>query len=344
MSRRLTYLLPVRRTKFSAEEADRFAAYFQFLRKEVDDVIVVNGSPAPVFEPFDERWGSLVRHTRVDPQYRFLNGKVNGVHTGTALAATEKIVLADDDIRYSAENLSEMEAMLDRFELVRPQNFLRPLPWWAMLEAARMLLNRAVLKEGDYPGTCGYRKSAFYRVGPYDGDVLFDNEEIVRHFAAQGASVGYAVNCFILKRPPTLSKWWEQRPRQAYEDFVMKAKTVFFLSLLPGLALAAIGGGVKAFGAISFVIAASAIGLAIRGRYGRARAVVPWPVVLAAPLWLLERAFSVWWALYWRCVKGGYPFGDALLSKGTGRDWLAGRVPRKPARTFAADHAYSRRS
>ena len=30
------------------------------------------------------------------------------------------------------------------------------------------------------------------RGGHYDGDVLFDNEEIVRHFALHGANIKYA--------------------------------------------------------------------------------------------------------------------------------------------------------
>jgi hypothetical protein len=46
--------------------------------------------------------------------------------------------------------------------------------------------------------------------------------------------------------------------------------------------------------------------------------------VLYAPLWVLERALSVYWAFYWRVRYGGYPFGSALLSKGTGRAWVAG--------------------
>ena len=81
------------------------------------------------------------------------------------------------------------------------------------------------------------------RVGPYDGDVLFDNEEIVRHFALNGAEINYALDFFILKRPPVFQKWMEQRPRQAYEDFVMRAKTLLFIWLLPvAVTLGLLGG------------------------------------------------------------------------------------------------------
>ena len=109
--------------------------------------------------------------------------------------------------------------LLRRHEMVRPQNYIAPLPWWARIETARMLINRGVLRTGDYPGTCAFRRSTYLRVGHYDGDVLFDNEEIVRHFILSGADVCNVLDLFILKRPPTSRKWLEQRPRQAYEDF-----------------------------------------------------------------------------------------------------------------------------
>lgn len=71
---------------------------------------------------------------------------------------------------------------------------------------------------------------------PYEGESVcertpnFDNEEIVRHFRARGATVCYARDFFILKRPPTFRKWLDQRPRQAYEDFVMRIKSGFLAS------------------------------------------------------------------------------------------------------------------
>jgi len=163
-----------------------------------------------------------------------------------------------------------------------------------------------------------------HRVGHYDGDVLFDNEEIVRHFALQGANIKYARDFFILKRPPSFTKWLEQRPRQAYEDFVMRAKTVAFLSVLP-LVLAL--GFVSVGAAMSFVIAISLVALLLcyRGLLSdRAYKFFPLSSPLYSLLWVFERSLSVYWALYWRARYGGYPFGQRLLSKGTGEAWVAG--------------------
>jgi hypothetical protein len=306
-------------------EADEFARYFRGLAEAGCEVLVVDGSPPEVFAAHGRAWDGACRHVTVDPRYKYLNGKVNGVHTGVALASYERIVLADDDIRYTAADVERACALLERHEMVRPQNYLAPLPWWARTESARMLINRGVLRAGDYPGTCAFRRSTCLRVGHYDGDVLFDNEEIVRHFALSGADVLCATDFFVLKRPPTLAKWMEQRPRQAYEDFIMRAKTALFASLVPAaLATGLFAGGAALVAFVAFVSLASVL-VALRGLLrDHAYRFFPAYTALYAPLWVLERALSVYWAFYWRARYGGYPFGAALLSKGTGRAWVAG--------------------
>jgi Glycosyl transferase family 21 len=320
-----TYLLPIRRAIFSASEARELAAYFGTLNDAGCDVLVIDGSSSPVFQQHDEAWRSLCRHEQVDRSFGYLNDKVNGIHTGVRLAPTEKIVLADDDIRYNAAEIEGVCKLLDDYDVVRPQNYLAPLPWWARMEAARMLINRATLRTGDYPGTCAFRRNVMLRVGPYDGDVLFDNEEIIRHFARAGATISYAINLFVRKRPPTFRKWIEQRPRQAYEDFGLRAKTALFLALpLVGVWIAAALGS-KSFFLYLLSVSIAAVLLAGVGRSrGAASEFFPAPVCLFAPLWILERSLSTYWALYWHFSRGGYPFGDKILSKGIGRDWISG--------------------
>lgn len=324
-----TYLLTVRRVRYDAQEAKEFREYFRFLTGGDCEVLVVDGSSAEVFARHAETWGDVCRHVAVDSQYKYLNGKVNGIHTGIALTAHEAVILADDDIRYTVQDVKRMVDLLQDCDMVRPQNYLQPLPFWARMEAARMLINRAWLKEGDYTGTLGVRRSAMRRHGHYDGDVLFDNEEIVRHFRTQKARIAYARNFFILKRPSTFRKWIEQRPRQAYEDFVMRGKTLFFALLPFAFILSCLlswqfGGFVWTL-LFLIIVAGGSILLAYRGLGDGARRYFPKSVCLYAPLWIVERAFSTFWAFYWRITRGGYPFGDKLLSKGTGRAWNAGR-------------------
>jgi hypothetical protein len=329
-----TYLLPLRRTTFRADESAELRRYFLFLQSMNCEVLVIDGSPESIFDRHDAVWSCVCRHERVDRRFGYRNDKVNGVHTGVECASNDHIILADDDIRYTTESLEAVRHALDEFEVVRPQNFLHPLPWWAKLEAARMLINRATLRTADYPGTCAFRRLTMRSAGHYDGDVLFDNEEIIRHFARQGTHICYATDLFVQKRPPSFQKWLEQRPRQAYEDFALRAKTALFSAILPLIFLAAILRGIIGALLILVVMAGISILLAAAGRSrGVARQFFPRSICFHAPLWILERACSTYWAFFWWLRRGGYPFGDQLLSRGVGRDWsIGGRIASRKVR------------
>ena len=319
------YLLPLRRLQFFASEAAEWASYFESLSKAGCEVIIIDGSPPEVFSRHAEVFGTTHSHIQVDRRFAYLNDKVNAVHTGVAFTDKEKIILADDDIRYTAESIRETVGLLEQYEVVRPQNFLSPLPWWARIEASRMLINRGTLRMGDYPGTCAFRRSTMLRVGHYDGDVLFDNEEIIRHFAEKGATIAYATDLFIRKRPPHFRKWMEQRARQAYEDFGLRIKTSLFVSILPLLLAFTLLFGLRGLVVYLIALAMVSVGLALRGLIrGRAREVMPLSCCLFAPMWVVERSISTYAAAYWFIARGGYPFGDRLLSKGIGRSWRKG--------------------
>lgn len=350
---RYTYLLPIRRRVFGAGEANVLRRYLVFVRSTGAETLVVDGSPVEVFQRHDQLWHDVCRHEPVDSRLQFLNDKVNGIHTGIRVATSEKIVLADDDIRYGRPEIDKVLQLLDTFEVVRPQNYLRldlvgrdvcrsaanerrehsselagaysvepishTLPFWAKMEAARMLINRATLRTADYPGTCAFRRSTMLIAGEYDGDVLFDNEELIRHLARAGARICYANDLFVPKRPPKFRKWLEQRPRQAYEDFGLRFKTFFFAFFLPVL----IGLVVADRRWIALPLLASLVALAGWLR-GEGRKYVALHTCFYAPLWVIERSLSTYWAFYWFITRGGYPFGERLLSKGIGRDWVEG--------------------
>jgi len=331
--------MPIRRSVFDPGEAEALRCYFETIRSAVSEILVIDGSPADVFPHHHAIWSALCHHQPVNRQFTFLNDKVNGIHTGVRLARNDKIVLADDDIRYTAQNIEQIAYLLDEFEVVRPQNYfafgIGPSAFEAMpdrraattarMEAARMLINRASLRTGDYPGTCAFRRETFLRSGDYDGDVLFDNEELIRHLARFGVVICYANDLFVRKRPPTIRKWLEQRPRQAYEDFPLHAKTLLFAFIPISIIAAALLFGIPAMLVCLLGISIAAFVLALLGRArGAARRFFPFHVCLFAPLWILERSLSTYWAFYWYLRRGGYPFGDRLLSKGVGRDWVEG--------------------
>lgn len=322
---RCTYLLPFRRSAFHGAEMDELASYLRMLAQNDCEVMVIDGSPAKVFARHNAVLAAEILHREVDRRFGHRNDKVNGVYTGVGLATGEKIILADDDIRYTRSEIREILRLLDHYEVVRPQNYLRPLPWWTRMEAARMLINRATLRTGDYPGTCAFRRETIRRIEAYDGDVLFDNEEIIRNFALHGASICYALDLLVRKRPPSFRKWVEQRPRQAYEDFGLRGKTLLF-AVLPVL----LGFLTICYGKVAFLLGVGTIGmgsilLAFRGwSRGEAATYFAFSICFFAPFWVWERSCSTYWAFYWYLTRGGYPFGHTILSKGIGRAWKSG--------------------
>ena len=108
-----TYLLPFRRALFDKVEAATLNRYLEMIEEARCEVILIDGSPPEVFARNRSELSASCRHEPVDRRYGYLNDKVNGVHTGVALASFEKIILADDDIRYKTEQIAQILQLLD---------------------------------------------------------------------------------------------------------------------------------------------------------------------------------------------------------------------------------------
>src|SRR3954452_2649837 len=94
-----SYVIPVRWTG-DENGRDALADYLDQLVCWCADVIVVDGSPVETFDANASRWGNRIRHVAPDPARQALMGKVSGVLTGVDLARYDRVVLADDDVRY----------------------------------------------------------------------------------------------------------------------------------------------------------------------------------------------------------------------------------------------------
>src|SRR5581483_1644899 len=258
-----TYVLPLRR--WACEPMDELAAYLASLPRDVE-VVVVDGSDDAVFAHHARAFGSRVRHERVDPRHACAYGKVAGVHTGVERASSECVVLA----------------RLRHADLVRPQNAFTTLPWHAWWDTGRTLLNRAV--SVDHPGTLAVRRSSFLAVGGYDGDVLFENLELVRTIRAAGGTVVDALDVVVPRLPPTSRQFLAQRVRQAYDSLATPGRLAFELSLAP---LAAFVATRRTRVPLLLGAAAGAVAVAERGRRrAGGRAAYPPVTPLAAPVWL----------------------------------------------------------
>jgi hypothetical protein len=302
----LTYVVPVRWR--DGEARQELAAYLRAIAPHCAEVIVVDGSGPEVYAANAAAWGDCARQVPPADDERWLMGKVAGVRTGVRLASRERVVIADDDVRYDPATLRRTASLLDEHDLVRPQNYFDRLPWHARWDTARTLLNRAFGR--DYPGTLAVRRSRLLAIGLYDGDVLFENLELIRTVRAHGGSVASPLDLYVSRVPPSAGHFWGQRTRQAYDDFALPLRMVLWLAVVPLLALSAIG---RRPG-WALAPAAGSVGLAELGRRrAGGREVFPASSSLLAPVWVLERGVCAWLAVLQRLRFGGVRYGDSVI-------------------------------
>lgn len=302
----LSYVVPVRWR--DGEQRRELAAYLAEIAPHCAETIVVDGSPPEVFAQNAAAWGEFARHVPPAAEEACLMGKVAGVRTGVRLASRDRVVIADDDVRYDPEALRRTVRLLDDHELVRPQNFFDRLPWHARWDTARTLLNRAFGR--DYPGTMAVRRGRLLEIGLYDGDVLFENLELIRTVRAHGGVVAEPLDLYVARVPPSAAHFWGQRTRQAYDDFALPLRMALWLAVLPLLALSA----ARRRPFLSLGPAAISVAVAELGRRrAGGRIVFPAGSSLLAPVWILERGVCAWLAVLQRLRFGGVRYGDSVI-------------------------------
>jgi len=322
-----SYLVPIRWANGDGRVG--LAAHLAEMTALGAEAIVVDGSGPPVFAANRAAFEAAgAAHLPPDPDLVCRNGKVAGVLTAARRASHEALVIADDDVRYDRATLARTLDLLAEHDLVRPQNYFRPLPWHARWDTARTLLNRAFGR--DYPGTLAMRRSLLLDRGGYDGEVLFENLELIRTVAAAGGSEAAPLDLYVPRLPPSTRHFLGQRVRQAYDDFALPARMALWLAIVPGLALAAS----RRRPGPPLTAALTAVGLAELGRRrAGGRAVFPATGSLAAPLWVLERGACAWLALAARLRHGGVRYaGTRIAVAANSRRELARRTgdPRRP--------------
>lgn len=306
------YVLPLRwREPGPIEE---LASYLRSLDGAVGEVLVVDGSPTRLYESHGRALEGVARHLRPHADLDFPMGKVNGVITGLRECSCERVVIADDDVRYDRASLRRALSLLAEADLVRPQNYFAELPWHARWDTARSLLNRVFTGDlafpvGDFPGTLAVRRSAFLRSGAYDGRALFENLELMRTIRAAGGTVLSPLDLYVARSAPSASHFLSQRVRQAYDDFAIPLRMGAFLASGPLAVRLLRGGGRRS------LLAAAAVGVGL-AEAGRRRAGgserFPRSASLLAPAWLLERSICVWLAVGSK-LRGGVPYGGRRL-------------------------------
>ena len=324
MKHEATYVLPLK--WHDTDASSEMTSYLEWLSAYLE-VIVVDGSGLQVFEHHEGLWSRFAKHIRPDPDLTFANGKVAGVTTGMRSAGNDRTIVADDDIRFDEVDLERVIALLDQNDVVVVQSYFDPAPWHARWDLSRILLNRAIGVH--FPAAMGLRRSTFLRAGGYDGDVLFENLELIRTMRFAGGRIAAPSDLFVRHLPPQQAAFFSQRVRQAYDDFTLPARMALWLSLAPLTVGAALRGRQRAI--LAGAVASMGMAEIGRRRGGGAR-LYPVGAVLFAPLWLLERALCAWVALWYRLARGGVPYRDGILkSAATPPRKLRSRIRRRLA-------------
>jgi hypothetical protein len=296
------YLVPLRASQPPAPE---FVRYLRSISRLMP-VIVVDGSAPDVFAAA-HRALPFALHIAPDPALRCANGKVHGVLTGLQHVGAPAVVIADDDVRYDAVALRRCVDALDDADLVWPQNHFDPLPWHAVWDTARTLLNRAL--GADFPGTLVVRTATLRRAGGYDGDVLFENLELIRTIRAVGGRCAHRPDLAVRRLPPTTRHFLGQRVRQAYDEFARPPRLAVQLAIVPAVGfLAARQRTGWLAGLAVAAVAAAEVGRRRAGGRERFPAAAAW----CAPGWVLERGVCAWFAATLR-LRGGVPYAGGRL-------------------------------
>ena len=282
-------------------QRDRLASYFVILDPRTTDLsefaaylstIAVAGFEVIVAElpdAFDEhdrvlRW--VCQHVRIRPQHRSFSGAIDPLRVAMDVASCDKVVAADERVRYSVRALHEINALLDAHEVVEPQDYFDPLPWWGGIDAGRMLMHRGIEPLPDHGATFGFHRGVLRGLRAIDASAAIGDPP--RRLASQGAEVFSALEVFVRRLPPLLGEWIRQRPRHA--------DNTFFFGVLPIALLLSSLGGLRLALCYAAAISLASLALAMRGRVGAAQ-FFPWRACLYAPLSVLERSLSVYWAL-----------------------------------------------
>lgn len=280
----------------TSDELVEFAHDLSALRAANCEVVIVDDAPPERFRSNEAilRW--VGRHVPADAGDRAERGGVDLFRAATALASCEKVIVATDALRWRPEDIEEACALLERHEVVIPQDVPDPAPWWSGVDAARVLMQRAIDEEAVPAGTIAFRRSVLRCLrGAVGGESIASGGQ---HFSALGAEV-HRPDLYVRRIPGTLPEWLAQRTDAADSDLASPGRSVFSFALIPVLAVIAFLGGFDLAGGYTGLIAAGSVALALRART-RAGERFPLRTCLLAPVSVAERSISVWCALYRR--------------------------------------------
>jgi hypothetical protein len=257
------------------------------------ETVILDASPAPQFEEHRRvlRW--VARHLPLETPCDFLRA-------AAAAASCDAVVVADVAVRYTPAAIAAICEQLDGHDVVEPQEYLDPMPWWSGIDAARMLLRRGVPPLREPVRTFAFRQKVARALFPHE---LLGESDPVRRLHRIGFDVHAAPELFVRREPPALAEWLRERPANS-DGAAVPVRSALLVALLPIAVVLALVAGLKAAAGYAGALALGTVALAFRGRRG-ARMVFPLRACFFAPLSLLDRSIGVYVALWRRMRRKG---------------------------------------
>jgi hypothetical protein len=304
--RRCTYVVSIADSDARNTDWTSLSPYLSELAVANCEVVIVDGSSPEQFEKNSTvlRW--LGRHVAASVSSACVNAAggnaapVDAVREAMALASCDKVIIASPAVRYSVADIEALCAALDVHEVVTPQEYLAPLPWWSAIDAAQLLVHRAVSHVPEHPRTFGIRRSAVRALVEPELSQLHPVDDLESH----GAEVWGCGDLLVRREPATFGAWLRERPREAAHLFGNPLRTAVLFLLLPLALLLGAFDGASAVIAFAITVSLLSVGLALRGR-GGVGMVFPLRACLAAPLAVLERSLTIYLALAMKLAGPG---------------------------------------
>jgi hypothetical protein len=299
---RCSYVVAVDAAIPEAELRD-LASYLSTLSIDCDVVVLETGDRGCVEGHASVlRWVS--RYLIARREYFSLTGELDLLRAASSVARCQKVIVASHGDRYTPDALERVCQQLDRHEVVLPSSYYEPLPWWAGIDTANLLMHRAI-DDGVEPGaTLGFRRSVVRSLRLIRFLEPFEHD--VQRLLTAGAEVAPVPDAVVRRKPSDLRSWLSERAAVAAADFRAAPRAILFLSLLPLFLLLSLTGNVALAFTCVLLLSASVTLLGARG-WWLAREHVPFRACLFAPLALLERSCSVYIVLAMRLRRVAEP-------------------------------------
>ena len=298
-----TYLLPIRRAHGPA--SDELTTYLRWVSTCMP-VLVVDGSSPAVFAAHAAAWGGFAQHRGVDADLAARNGKVAACSRGCGTRSTRRSSSPTTTCATTTPRSPRSCARSTAAHVVRPQNYFDPLPWHALWDTGRMLLNRAL--GGDWPGTLACAAPRYAPPAATMATCCSRTSSSCAPIVAAGGRERIARDVFVRRVPPPSAHFWSQRVRQAYDEFARPWRLAAQLALLPALGLLPRAGArVPAVVATGVIVAVAERG---RRRDGGRRVFPAAASALRAGVGA-ERAVAAGSPLASRVLRGGVPYAGS---------------------------------